>query len=493
MEKEAEALPHIRSIHDGLFGNVSHCEAVERTGPFLSDGIYDSSSASAGGIIVLWDRDAYEREAARHLSNVDTYKLIADESSEVLPCQIIPAIVQSQMTCLIEARNDHIRQLIASGFISRDTLAELIPAQQIDSKIFPYIHFRPKTDVPAHPTTGTFQARAVVETSVGPLNRLEDFLAQLSAPIMEVMPGILNESFHLGDIRNKCGKGHESTSDFIGFFSARASSYEYQDTTDGLISIDRAAALRADRKVYEANYEMLRDLAESECSHPPVNPEKFETLLGFIFENAFFGFGQRRFYRQIKGIPLGSRSSLFVANSFIYLLTRHAIETPPEWLIAFKRNVDKCIFIYCCHPSHGTDPLNELLVSSSTKKHGGMRFEMVPSDFPEISSVMAARQCNFKDRTLSFDPVKGSFDSKPNEKICFAGSFVYRSSKHPSEDFEDAIVSALTRLHISSFSKLIFQEAACKLFHRLCSTRGYSMAECSRALKIVNRQKHHNK
>ena len=197
----------------------------------------DSSSASAGGIIVLWDRDAYEREAARHLSNVDTYKLIADESSEVLPCQIIPAIVQSQMTCLIEARNDHIRQLIASGFISRDTLAELIPAQQNDSKIFPYIHFRPKTDVPAHPTTGTFQARAVVETSVGPLNRLEDFLAQLSAPIMEVMPGILNESFHLGDIRNKCGKGHESTSDFIGFFSARASSYEYQDTTNGLISM----------------------------------------------------------------------------------------------------------------------------------------------------------------------------------------------------------------------------------------------------------------
>ena len=158
---------------------------------------YDSSSPSAGGIIVLWDKVEYELEAARHLSNVDTYELIADESSEVLPCQIIPAIVQSKMNCLIEVRNDHIRKLMASGFLDKEEIAEFVSTQQNEAKIFPFIHFRPKTDVPAHPATRTFQAKAVVETSVGHLQHLDVFLAKLGAPIMEAMPGILNECIDL--------------------------------------------------------------------------------------------------------------------------------------------------------------------------------------------------------------------------------------------------------------------------------------------------------
>ena len=455
---------------------------------------YDSSSPSAGGIIVLWDKVEYELEAARHLSNVDTYELIADESSEVLPCQIIPAIVQSQMTCLIEARNDYIRQLMASGFLDKEDFAEFTSPKENEAKIFPFIYFRPMTDVPAHSATGTFQAKAVVETSVGPLHHLDVFLARLTSPIMEVMPGILNESIDLGKIRNKCGNGHEITSEYIGFVSARASSYGYQDDTDCWLSIDRAAALKAARKVYEANYRFIRDLAKSEWSHCPVDPETFENLLGFIFENSVFGYRHRRFYRQKKGLPLGSRSALFVANSFIYMITRHAIEKPPDWLITFQRINDECLFVCCFHPSHGMDSQNKLIDSFVSTKHGGMRFEvLVPFICPKGFRSLGARQCNFQDRTLSFDHVTCAYISKPNDKICFGRSFVHRSSKHPSEYFEDAIVAALTHFDDISSSELMFREAADKLFYQLCSTRGYRMAECSQALKIVNRQRRINK
>ena len=454
----------------------------------------DSSSVSAGGIIVLWDKVEYELEAARHLSNVDTYELIADESSEVLPCQIIPAIVQSKMNCLIEVRNDHIRKLMASGFLDKEEIAEFISTQQNEAKIFPFIHFRPKTDVPAHPATRTFQAKAVVETSVGPLHHLDVFLAKLGAPIMEAMPGILNECIDLEKIRNKCGNGHEITSEFIGFVPARASSCGYQDNTDCWLSIDRAAALMAARKVYEANYGFLRNLSEIEWSHRPVDPETFENLLGFIFENSVFGYRHRRFYRQKKGLPLGSRSALFVANSFIYMITRHAIEKPPDWLITFQRINDECLFVCCFHPSHGMDSQNKLIDSFVSTKHGGMRFEvLVPFICPKGFRSLGARQCNFQDRTLSFDHVTCAYFSKPSDKLCFGRSFVHRSSKHPSGYFEDAIVAVLTHFDDISSSESMFREATDKLFYQLCSTRGYSMAECSQALKIVNRQRRINK
>ena len=454
----------------------------------------DSSSVSAGGIIVLWDKVEYELEAARHLSNVDTYELIADESSEVLPCQIIPAIVQSKMNCLIEVRNDHIRKLMASGFLDKEEIAEFISTQQNEAKIFPFIHFRPKTDVPAHPATRTFQAKAVVETSVGPLHHLDVFLAKLGAPIMEAMPGILNECIDLEKIRNKCGNGHEITSEFIGFVPARASSCGYQDNTDCWLSIDRAAALMAARKVYEANYGCLRNLSEIEWSHRPVDPETFENLLGFIFENSVFGYRHRRFYRQKKGLPLGSRSALFVANSFIYMITRHAIEKPPDWLITFQRINDECLFVCCFHPSHGMDSQNKLIDSFVSTKHGGMRFEvLVPFICPKGFRSLGARQCNFQDRTLSFDHVTCAYFSKPSDKLCFGRSFVHRSSKHPSGYFEDAIVAVLTHFDDISSSESMFREATDKLFYQLCSTRGYSMAECSQALKIVNRQRRINK
>ena len=454
----------------------------------------DSSSVSAGGIIVLWDKVEYELEAARHLSNVDTYELIADESSEVLPCQIIPAIVQSKMNCLIEVRNDHIRKLMASGFLDKEEIAEFVSTQQNEAKIFPFIHFRPKTDVPAHPATRTFQAKAVVETSVGPLHHLDVFLAKLGAPIMEAMPGILNECIDLEKIRNKCGNGHEITSEFIGFVPARASSCGYQDNTDCWLSIDRAAALMAARKVYEANYGFLRNLSEIEWSHRPVDPETFENLLGFIFENSVFGYRHRRFYRQKKGLPLGSRSALFVANSFIYMITRHAIEKPPDWLITFQRINDECLFVCCFHPSHGMDSQNKLIDSFVSTKHGGMRFEvLVPFICPKGFRSLGARQCNFQDRTLSFDHVTCAYFSKPSDKLCFGRSFVHRSSKHPSEYFEDAIVAVLTHFDDISSSESMFREATDKLFYQLYSTRGYSMAECSQALKIVNRQRRINK
>ena len=459
----------------------------------------DHLPGDSAGVIVLWSREHYRREADRHFSDDEMYELVAVNER-------VSAVAKEKMSHLVAARNYHLHQLRAVGIIGEETLNELKNSETNEVKMIPYIHFRPKTDLPAHPATGTFQARAVVETDSGPLHALDEYLANLATPITTIMPGILNDSYELvqttswlnaealrednegSENRMECGYEHENTSEYLGFASARLCSNDYQNPIDCLFSIDRDRAVEAARQVYEANYGMLCQVAEAELSRPPIEPKKFETLLRFIFDNWYISFRHERLYRQKIGLPLGSRSALFVANSFIYMLTRKAIDRPPPWLIAFHHNFDKCLFFGCFHPIHGKDVVKKLIRSFTRTTAGSMKFKIIDSNLNPIttSSISGiSREINFMDLTLSFHPEQCPFVSRANESMCLARSFVHRASNHSREYFKNELVAELNRIKKLSSTESIFRGAAYQLFNRLCTTRGYSNEECSVSLKIV--------
>ena len=150
----------------------------------------DHLPGDAAGVLVLWSREHYQREAERHFVDDATYELIAFNGR-------VPAVAREKMAQLVAARDDHLQQLRDEGVIGEETLNELQNSETNQVKMIPFIHFRPKIDLPAHRKTGTFQARAVVDASSGPLHALDEYLAKMAAPITRIMPGILNESYEL--------------------------------------------------------------------------------------------------------------------------------------------------------------------------------------------------------------------------------------------------------------------------------------------------------
>ena len=493
--KRSHPMPHQIAMDDKEVAEVAKMWN-EQKAFYLTES--DGLDGEAAGVVVLWSREHYELEAERYFSDKERYEQIAVN-------RFVPAVTKGELARVELLLKYHVNLLDIGGFLDEETLAEFKNAEKSDQKMMPYIHFQPKTDLPAHQTTGTFQARAVVETSVGPLHLLDCYLARVSAPIMTVLPGILNDSTELVQTTSwltteaqrednkerenimECDFGHETTSEFIGFATARASSNGYQHPLDCSFSIDRDKAVKAAALVYEANYEMLCHVAESENARQPVEPEKFKILLGFLFYNSFVSYGQKSLYRQQIGLPLGGRVALFVANSFIYMLTCHAIHSPPPWLIAFQRNLDRCLFLGCFHPSHGSDEVSKLLLYFTSKSKGAFRFErdFVNRDLKSGSSNGFSRECNFMDVKMTFHPDTRAFYSTANEKICCARSVVHRSSNHPPQFFENVLVSELTRIKHLSSTQCLFHGEASKMIKRLCSTRGYSIQECFNALAIV--------
>ena len=152
-----------------------------------------------GGVVVLWNWFDYEKEALRQLGDSANYHLVADENYFKLSGQSTPQIIQRLTKKLCDGRNAHIHKLKRNGYISHK---ESKAMQVIDeNQKFPYVFFQPKTNKPFHPETDTFQAKAIVETTCGPLYVLDNYLSNITSPIMDIIPGLLKK-LHSADRKN---------------------------------------------------------------------------------------------------------------------------------------------------------------------------------------------------------------------------------------------------------------------------------------------------
>ena len=455
----------------------------------------------SAGVSVLWSRNDYEREAERHLSDAETYELVA----EAPKYQKRPPYIIELMDRLGEARNTHVLNLVSKGFVTKREADKIKYSGRYHPTMIPNIHFRPKIHLPINPETKTFQSRAVVETHYGALHRLDEFLAQSAAPILSATPGLLNESSDHSsnwlsstedlDENNRkgrrkrviCRSRHSPTSAFIGFASVSA---RWQDPLSSPTSIGVEEGLAAANTVYSLHYQRLRLLAQEESRLPPIDPPTFALLLRFLCTNSYVTYGHLRFYRQKRGLPFGSCLVPLIANCFIYTLTRHAVERPPPWLFYFQRNVDKCAFLACHHPRHGENHVSNYLDTFSATSAGTKSTRRGPYliSGPRLnSSNEISKDCSIMGATLSFDPQTSTLVSKPNDEISNARALIHRSSNHPDGVFRDEIVAELTRLMRLSSSKSLFSDAAKQFFDRL-KLVGYSEPECLNALKIAERK-----
>ena len=88
--------------------------------------------------------------------------------------------------------NEHVQYLFSHNHITRrESLAMQVTHEK--QKI-PPVYLKPKINKPFYPSTGTFQARAVVSTFRGPLYALDKYMSKITSPIMAMLRGLLKNS-----------------------------------------------------------------------------------------------------------------------------------------------------------------------------------------------------------------------------------------------------------------------------------------------------------
>ena len=202
--------------------------------------------------------------------------------------------------------NEHVQYLFSHNHITRrESLAMQVTHEK--QKI-PPVYLKPKINKPFYPSTGTFQARAVVSTFRGPLYALDKYMSKITSPIMAMLRGLLKNSDQLiEEIANSSSAARkiehgvlcpdDHSSEHICFAAAQV--------VEMYPSIDIEEGLTAASKVYGCCYLMLCDQFRQQQLLPPVHPKIFKEVLKFLLTNSFISYQNKRFYRQIKGIPMG--------------------------------------------------------------------------------------------------------------------------------------------------------------------------------------------
>ena len=448
------------------------------------------TESDKGGVIVLWKRSDYEKEALRQFSDKENYQLLGDESSSSTPL-----IIQNTIRNICMERNEHIQYLERNNHITR---RESLAMQVMDeNQKLPLVYLKPKINKPFHPSTGTFQARAVVSTIRGPLYALDKYLTKVTSPMMRVLPGLLKNSDQLiEEIANKSSAAQKTERGFLcpDGHSSEHIRFATADVVAMYPSIDIEEGLTAAGQVYDYFYPMLCHQFRRQQLLPPVDPNSFKEMMKFLFENSFISYQDRRFYRQKKGTPMGGCISAFFANAFMYKRTEKTIQHPPSWMIINQRFIDDFFFTYCSHTSHGTNLIPNFLTDISTDN---VKCVQAVCDGDEAAAAVATSNnndcanvisCNFLDVNISFDPVTTTFHSKPYMKHFAVPSFLHRTSNNPKKVFENLALAQFSRLKRLSSSIESYKEACKKITSQLL-VRGFSKLKCFQAQKRVDDRK----
>lgn len=315
----------------------------------------------------------------------------------------------------------------------------------------------------------------------------------------------MNEKSHLS---HYCGEGHEKTSEFMGFATA--------DVVSLYPSIPIEDGIKAATEFYIERYSWLCGNAARNGLLKPVDPPLFEDVLRFLMTNSYISFQNSHLYHQRHGTAMGGCISVYVANAYMFQLTRKIIEKPPVWLHIFERYIDDFFIFGCFHPHHGVNVVKKLFDSVSNadicytidhQEPGSLvqhdqslsashnsKCSSIPDNqtyCPKEKSKVTEvgfRSCNFLDATLVFDySQSGNIFSKPYYKPNVNSEFVHRTSNHPPSVFRHAPVTQLIRLKRLSSSRTIFLDAYRKVKKQMLS-KGYSRSETHLALLQVERR-----
>lgn len=267
--------------------------------------------------MVLWGREDYRKEALRQLTDRTTYEPLTSER------------VYQIKIALKAMKFNFLRKLLQLGHVSSQELRLI----RRSYPTFPPIYFLPKIHKNKRPDTNTFAGRPIIAATDGPFKLIDHWLATLTAPLLQHIPGSLKDTTHLINVLEALPSSPNAI-----LFSA--------DVENLYPSIPWEEGFNAATAFYSRGLNFLKRRARRDNQLPPPTPELFREALELVLKYNVFHFQNTLWFRQISGTAMGCSISVFFANTFMYYRTKTIIRNPPTGLIACFRYIDDIIGEY---------------------------------------------------------------------------------------------------------------------------------------------------
>lgn len=384
------------------------------------------------GICVMSKQD-YIKEGLRQLDDRGSYMKLDND--------ITPA------TC--NMINDVIEEMYNSHAIDKATSEYLNPLKSLEKRtpsffMLPKVHKKPKEGY-------KFIGRPVVSGCGGPLNRISGFLDHYLMPIVQRQPTYLKD-----------------TSDTIR---------KIEDLTlpDNVIlaSIDIVSMFTSipQEEAYQVALEAFAESSRS-LTVPPIPPLSFmgKLLKLVLYRNSFEFDG--KFYLQLKGVPMGLRSSVSLSCLVVNKLVQRILQLSPH-IIAFYVYMDDTLLMW------GGSALElEDFMKQINDLHPSLKFTIKSS----------SNEIQFLDLEIFKGPrfmEAHILDVRCHTKNTETWCYLHRSSSHNPSVFRGFIQGQLYRYARNCNNQENFEEYKDNFNSKLLD-RGYTASEIQDASDAVN-------
>lgn len=394
--------------------------------------------ADKGRNVVIWPTEEYNREANRNFSDPKVY-------TELSQREYHQRVTNLALTVQYKAD-----VLLRSGFITQrefDYLTNGDPSGSI-------IYFLPKTHKPHNATSKTFAGRPIVATYTSSTHGIDQYLTQLTAPILELIPGSLKDTTAL--LKKLPTEKLPPNTEI------------YTADVDSLYpSIPWADGLDAATSLYARFLTRLRSLAHEKKRLEPPPIHTFRELLEMVVTNAFITFKNTRFFHQCSGTAMGTCISVYFANAYMYWVTSQVIEKPPQGVLLFERYIDDLIVII---DNKDNDPTwaNEFF---STISNDHIKYTI---------NTDSNQQQDYLDVRISIDQTSKILKTEPYKKPTASGNYLHPESTHPRHVIRAIPYSQFLRIRRISSSLDIYDLYAKRLTRELRQS-GYKSKDLRKA------------
>ena len=407
-------------------------------------------SADKGGATVVLDTIDYDREAHRQLEDKKTYTELDQLQYQNGLKETTETLKKLADTFL---RGGHITKTEHSVFHAK--------SKNLEGS---YIYFLPKIHKTFNEVINAFPGRPIAATFMCVVHTLDKFITELTKPLLAIIPGSLIDTT---DLLNKLPKGKLT----------RRTKFVTSDVNSLYPAIPWEDGINAATTFYARHIIFLRKHNRENGLLPPPSVIDFHDAITAVITRSFITFKGRRFFKQSSGTSMGSCISVYLANTFMYQLTRrhipHGINQPaldrPEWLLFFERYIDDLI----------------LIVDECTEDDINQFFNGISNDTISYTTTEASFITPALDVSLSIRQETLRIVTEPYCKPTSKPTFLHAASMHPVHSIESLPYAQLLRLKRISSNDEIYQRHASALTESFL-LRGYSTKTIQKALAKAN-------
>ena len=408
--------------------------------------------ADKGGAICVIDTADYDREAQRQLEDKNTYTELTEEEFKN-GLQQTAQIVQ-----------DIADQLYYEGNISRIEYDVFLA--KLTSPDGSYIYFLPKIHKEWNASTNAFPGRPIAATFACVVNTLDKYITELTTPLLSIIPGSLRDT---SDLLNKLPKGP----------LPKLAKWVTSDVNSLYPSIPWGTGIEAATAFYADNITFLRKYNQQHGLLQPPSVQNFCDAITTVITRSFISFKGRRFFQQASGTSMGSCISVYLANTYMFQLTRHLIphknSTAPQrpaWLLLFERYIDDLI----------------LIVDGCTTKQLDNLFKSISNETIGYTTTAPETTAPALDVLLSINQNTLEIETEPYSKPTSKATFLHARSTHPGHSINSLPYAQYVRLLRIASSREAFEKHAARLTASLL-LRDYPKSVLHKALEKARTKK----